>query len=391
MLPTIEIIPSYHKRFLAGYPWLYANEIVQSQLTKALEPGELVAVARQGKRIATGYFNRHSLISFRALSSADTDIGVAFFKHRLEQSLALREQFYHMPYYRLVHAEADGLPGLIIDRFDSVFVIQINTQGMEKLKSLLTEALQALFSPTTLYFKNDSAVRTLEGLPIAEPETIGKPLSTLTVIENNMTFEIDMTSSQKTGWFFDHRDNRALIAKLAGNKTVIDYFCYSGGFSLQAAKQQAKRVIGIDRSEGALKNAGRSASFNHLSDICEFHCRDTFKDMDDRLQKREIFDIVVLDPPAFVKNKKDLIPGLKGYEKLLAKALPLVSPGGFLLIASCSYHVKEADLKICLIRALQKTKCEGRIVQTLSAGFDHPIHPMLEESSYLKGFLVAIM
>ncbi|HXH54764.1 MAG TPA: class I SAM-dependent rRNA methyltransferase [Gammaproteobacteria bacterium] len=390
MLPTIEIIPSYHKRFLSGYPWLYANEIVQSQLTKALEPGELVAVAHQGKRIATGYFNRHSLIAFRALSTWDTDIHVAFFKHRLQHSLALRERFYHTPYYRLVHAEADGLPGLIIDRFDSVFVIQINTQGMEKLKSLLIEALQVLFSPTTLYFKNDSTVRALEGLAITEPEVIGEPLSTLTVIENNMPFEIDMTSSQKTGWFFDHRENRALIAKLAGNKTVIDYFCYSGGFSLQAAKQQAKRVIGIDRSEGALKNAKRSASFNHLSDICEFHCRDTFKDMDDRLQKGENFDIVVLDPPAFVKNKKDLIPGLKGYEKLLAKALPLVAPGGFLLIASCSYHVKEADLKICLIRALQKTKREGRIVQTLSAGFDHPIHPMLEESSYLKGFLVAM-
>lgn len=390
MLPTIEIMPSYHKRFLAGYPWLYANEITQSQSTKTLEPGELVAVTHQGKRVATGYFNRHSLISFRALSSSDIDIDVTFFKHRLQHSLALRERFYHTPYYRLVHAEADGLPGLIIDRFDSVFVIQMNTQGMEKLKTLLIEALQALFSPTTLYFRNDSAVRTLEGLSITEPEVIGEPLSTLTVIENNMTFEIDMTSSQKTGWFFDHRDNRALIAKLAPGKTVIDYFCYSGGFGLQAAKQQAKRVIEIDRSEGALKNAERSASLNHLSDICEFHCRDTFKDMDERLQKGEIFDIVVLDPPAFVKSKKDLIPGLKGYEKLLTKALSLVAKNGFLLIASCSYHVKEADLKICLIRALQKTKREGRIVQTLSAGFDHPIHPILEESSYLKGFLVFI-
>ena len=390
MLPTIEIIPSYHKRFLSGYPWLYANEIIQSQSTKTFEPGELVVVAHQGKRVATGYFNRHSLISFRALASPDTDIDITFFKHRLEHCLALRERFYHTPYYRLVHAEADGLPGLIIDRFDSVFVIQINTQGIEKLKGLLIEALQVLFSKTTLYFKNDSAVRALEGLAINEPEVIGELLSTLTVIENNMTFDIDMTSSQKTGWFFDHRDNRALMAKLAPNKTVIDYFCYSGGFSLQAAKNGAKRVIGIDRSEGALKNAQRAASLNHLSELCEFHCRDTFKDMDERLQKGEIFDIVVLDPPAFVKNKKDLIPGLKGYEKLLTKALPLVAKSGFLLIASCSYHVKEADLKICLIRALQKTKREGRIVKTLSAGFDHPIHPMLEESSYLKGFLVFI-
>jgi 23S rRNA (cytosine1962-C5)-methyltransferase len=330
------------------------------------------------------------LISFRVLSTPPVNIDVTFFKQALERSLALRERFYSTPYYRLVYAEADGLPGLIIDRFSSVFVIQINTQGMEKLKSLLVEALQILFSPRTLYFKNDSAVRTLEGLSITESEIIGAPLSTLTVIENNMTFEIDMTSSQKTGWFFDHRENRALIAKLARSKTVIDYFCYSGGFSLQAAKQGAERVMGIDRSEGAVKNAECSARFNQLSDICKFHCQDSFKDMDTRLEKGQIFDIVVLDPPAFVKSKKDLIPGLKGYEKLLTKALPLVAPGGFLLIASCSYHVKEADLKICLIRALQKTKRKGSIVQTLSAGFDHPIHPMLEESSYLKGFLVFV-
>jgi 23S rRNA (cytosine1962-C5)-methyltransferase len=390
MLPTIEILPSYHKRFLSGYPWLYANEITQSQSTKNLAPGELVSVLHQGKPVAIGYFNRHSLISFRALSTDALTIDVAFFKDRLTQNLKLRERFYNTPYYRLVYAEADGLPGLIIDRFDAVFVIQINTQGMERLKPILIEALQALFSPTTLYFKNDSAVRALEGLPISEPEIIGEPLTTLTVIENNMTFEVDMTSSQKTGWFFDHRENRALIAKLARDRTMIDYFCYSGGFSLQAAKYAAKQVTGIDRSESAIHNAQRSASLNQLSNVCEFHTQDTFKDLDERLHKGQMFDIVVLDPPAFVKNKKDLIPGLKGYEKLLTKALPLVAPAGFLLIASCSYHVKEADLKICLIRALQKTKREGRIVQTLSAGFDHPVHPMLEESSYLKGFLAYI-
>lgn len=392
MLSSIEIIPGYHKRFLAGYPWLYANEIKQSQSTKNLTPGDLVSVLYQNKPVATGYYNRHSLISFRTLlnqHSLHIDINVAFFMARLQQSLSLREKFYTAPYYRLIHAEADGLPGLIIDRFDHVFVIQINTQGMEQLKHLLIEALQTLFSPTTLYFKNDSAVRGLEGLPLSEPEIIGEPLSTLTVVENNMTFEIDMTSSQKTGWFFDHRENRALIAKLARDKTLIDYFCYSGGFSLLAAKHHAKQVIGIDRSESALKNAERSATLNHLSNT-KFHCQESFKDMDERLQNGQLFDIVLLDPPAFVKSKKDLMPGLKGYEKLLTKALPLVKPNGFLLIASCSYHVKEADLKTCLIRALQKTKREGRIVQTLSAGFDHPIHPMLEESGYLKGFLVFI-
>jgi 23S rRNA (cytosine1962-C5)-methyltransferase len=391
MLPTIQILSGHHKRFVYGYPWLYANEIIQGQATKDLEPGQLVSVEHIGQRIATGYFNRHSLIAFRCLSRIpDEAIDTHFFKKRLQQAVALRERFYETPFYRLIHAEADGLPGLIIDRFDKVFVVQINTHGMEKLTEPLLEAMQALFNPTTLYLKTDSPVRKLEGLAISEPVVIGQPLTDLTVIENNTTFTIDMTSSQKTGWFFDHRDNRKLMADLAKGKTVIDYFCYSGGFGLQAATHKARHVIGVDGSEAALKNARRSAALNNVSDNCEFICFETFKDMDQRSTALQTFDIVILDPPAFVKTKKDLGSGLKGYEKLLTKAIPLVSKNGLLMIASCSFHVKEIDLKASLVRALHKNHCEGKIVKTLSAGVDHPIHPLLEESGYLKGFLVAL-
>lgn len=391
MLPTLQIQAGQHKRFLNGYPWLYANEIIQSNLTKELEPGHLVTVEHHGKRIATGFYNRHSLIAFRKLCSFPRDaIDSSFFKEKLLEALKIRERFYKLPYYRLIHAEADGLPGLIIDRFDATFVIQINTQGIEKLSTQLVDALQEIFNPTTLYLRLDSPIRKLEGLPLLEEKCIGTPLKSLKVIENETEFLIDLSTSQKTGWFYDHQPNRKLIATLAKDKRIIDYFCYSGGFSLQATKQGAQLVIGVDSSEAALLNAKNSAIHNQISSSYEFVCDEAFKDMDKRTLAHQKFDIVILDPPAFVKTRKDLPAGLKGYEKLITKALPLLEQGGLLLIASCSYHVKKEELRTCLTRALYKNNREGKILQTLSAGPDHPEHPMLEESNYLKGFLVAV-
>lgn len=388
---TITIAPSSHKRFVSGYPWLYNNEILPNNQTKSMVPGQLVQVLLHGNPLATGYFNKHSLISFRVLSrNPEEPIDTQFFKNRLQEALHLRERFFNKPFYRLIHAEGDLLPGLIIDRFDSVFVLQINTQGMEKLKDFIISALQELFNPTTLYIKRESAIRKMEGLSIEPPEIIGNPIQTLTVEENDVTFKIDISEGQKTGWFYDHRENRKIIANLAKDNTILDYYCYSGGFSLQAATKGAKKVIGVDRSSYALQNAKESATLNQVDSKCEFIESDVFEDMDKRLNNLERFDIVVLDPPAFVKTKKDLPTGLKGYEKLITKGLQLTEKDGLLLIASCSYHVKELDLKNLLSRALYKTNRVGKIVQRLSAGCDHPVHPALEESEYLKGLLVSV-
>ncbi len=399
-LPTIQLLAKCQKRVISGYPWVYANEIEQSNSTKSIEPGQLVELQLHGKFLAIGYFNRHSLIAFRVLTrNPDEAIDADFFKKRLQNALALREHFFEAPYYRLIHAEGDDLPGLIIDRFNDVFVLQLNTQGMDKLREPLIAALTDLFQPSTLYFKNDTNARQKEGLLETEPVIIGKPLQELRVIENEMNFSIDLSTGQKTGWFYDHRENRRLVASLvlARSSHVIDYYCYSGGFSLQAAKTGAKRVIGVDRSESAILNARKTAAENGLEAGCEFVCQDVFKDMDSRIESSQKFDIVILDPPAFVKVKKDLAAGLKGYEKLLNKGIQLTAPGGFLLIASCSYHVKEEDLHGCLMRALSKYfqrsqaskgPRSAKIVKRLQAGPDHPVHPMLEESEYLKGFLV---
>lgn len=394
LLPNLELDPKLARRFMAGHPWIYANELEKSDLTKSLTPGTLVTVSLQKQAKAIGYFNRHSLIAFRALSrNPMTLINTDFFVQRLKQALLLREQMFSAPYYRLVHAEGDELPGLIIDRFNDVFIVQLNTLGMELLKPLLIEALQTLFQPKTIYFQNDTSFRKMEGIPEAASDFIGEPITTLQVVENDLAFYIDFLSSQKTGWFFDHRNNRKLISQFVAGKSVIDYFCYSGGFALQAANAGASKVIAVDRSETALNNA--KDTLKHLEHITqsktvEFVCAETFKDMDHRITQQQRFDVVILDPPAFIKVKKDINVGLKGYEKLIAKGLQLLNPHGFLLMASCSHHAKLEDLKHCLSRALAKTERTGKIIHTLHAGPDHPLHPCLEESEYLKGFIVAI-
>lgn len=400
-LPSIALLPKLSKRFLQGYPWVYANEIVQSNESKLLQPGQCVQLTLSGKVIATGYYNRHSLIAFRVLSRDPSEIiDKHYFINRLSKATATRAFFYdteHSPYFRLIHAEGDHLPGTIIDRFNELFVVQLNTQGSEQFRELLLEALDELFKPKTIFIKRDSSIRNLEGLQCEEPEQLGQPIKYLDLIENDLKFSIDFSTGQKTGWFYDHRENRRCIADLIKHsggriQKVIDYYCYSGGFALNAAKADTKKVkvIAVDRSQTALNNAKQSAKQNGLEENIEFVQAEVFQDMDERIIAKQSFDIVILDPPAFVKSKKDLAQGLKGYEKLITKGIQLTSKSGFLLIASCSFHVKLLDLQQCLMQALYKTNREARILKKLSAGPDHPIHPMLEESEYLKGFLIYI-
>jgi len=388
--PIIHINHGHEKRFTQGFPWVYSNEIAVNPSLKEFIPGQLVEIQARNLPVAIGFYNRHSLIAVRALTRIPTEtIDAAFLVKRITEALLRRQIFYKEPFYRLIHAEADGLPGLIIDRFNDVLILQINTAGMEQLLTFILSALQQTLAPTTIYIQRDSKNRITEGLSLQEPEVLGQAIDTLKVIENGVTYFIDLANGQKTGWFYDHRANRELIASLAANKTVIDYFCYSGGFALQAAHQGAKKVVGVDRAESVIRNGQNSALQNGLQDKCTFVTADVFQDLEERRTKGQRFDIVVLDPPAFVKAKKDLAVGLKGYEKLMRAAIPLVAEHGLFLIASCSYHVKEADLQQVLQRALSKTGRTASIVKRLGAGFDHPLHPHLEESEYLKGFLLS--
>jgi 23S rRNA (cytosine1962-C5)-methyltransferase len=377
------------QRLLHGYPWVFSNEITMDAAAKSLPPGSMVKLvdSKRQQSLGVGTFNPHSLIAIRILTRAP-ELPEDWLFARLTRALALRERFLKEPYYRLVYAEADQLPGLIIDRFGDVLVCQLNTAGMDLLQQPLLAALEKLLQPRVVVFRNDSPVRQLEHLEsttfIAKDDLDG-PVSGL---ENGIPFLADLREGQKTGWFYDQRDNRAIIASLCQGKRVLDCYAYTGSFTLQAAAAGAKHVTVLDRSASAIALAQQAAQNNGIADRCVFIEEEAFKSLADL--PSQSFDVVILDPPAFVKSKKDLQSGLKGYAKLVRLAAPLIEQTGLLMITSCSHHVDAALLQEAVAQGLMLAGRVGRILKSLSAGIDHPLHPFLPESAYLKGFLVAL-
>ena len=380
-------------RIPAGFPWIYSNQIDTDQSPlKSFQAGQIVDLFYQQKWLARGYINPHSLIAFRVLSwQLEEEISAKYFVRRLKEALVLRESFYSEPFYRLIHAEGDFIPGLIIDRYDDVFVVQLNTAGMDALAPEITKALEQCFSPKTIILKRDSASRLQEGLTQLPDEMIGTPRSQCIIKENDAQFAVHFEEGQKTGWFFDQRNNRDLVAQLCKGKSVIDYYCYAGGFGVLAAVRGAKNVIAIDRSATAIVQAKKAAQLNHVADKCEFITGEVFADLEVRTNRSDKFDVVIVDPPAFIKTKKDKPQGLKGYQKLMGLALRLVKPGGYLFIASCSYHISVEEFKECLQSACNKNNMIAQILAVTQAGADHPVHVQLAQTDYLKGLLVRVI
>ncbi|MCH7860346.1 MAG: class I SAM-dependent methyltransferase, partial [Proteobacteria bacterium] len=269
---------------------------------------------------------------------ADAAIDAGFIGARIEAALALRERLFDTPFYRLVHAEADGLPGLIIDRYDDVFVCQPNTAGMTRLFPELLAALEARFSPRAVVLRGDSPARTREGLELESRVAAGALDGPVELVEDGVRFLADLAEGQKSGWYFDQRDSRAFIARLATGRSLLDVYSHSGGFALAAAARGAARVTAVDRSQAALDLGARAAELNGLAAQCRFVCAEAFGEMERLGEAGERFDLVVVDPPSFVKSRKDIKPGLRGYRKMARLAARLVTPGGVLFAASCSYN-----------------------------------------------------
>ncbi|MBL8699788.1 MAG: class I SAM-dependent rRNA methyltransferase [Alphaproteobacteria bacterium] len=391
-LPTLRLQPGRHKRVRFGHPWVFSNEVVMDAAAKALPAGGLVRLeAAQGEFLGQATFNPHTLIAARVLTvEAAAAIDVEFFAARLSRALALRERLYPGGFYRLVHAEADGLPGLIIDRFGDTLTIQLNTAGMERLRAPLLEALDRLMAPATIVLRNDTPARGLEGLPPAVETLRGAPATPLPIDENGLRYFADLGGGQKTGWYYDQRENRALVAGLAAGARVLDAYCYAGGFGLAAAVRGATAVTLLDRSEPALALAAQAATANGVGDRCRFERAEVFEALEAMDAAGTRFDIVVADPPAFVKSRKDLGAGVRGYRKLARLAARLVTPGGFLFIASCSHHVEPAMFAEQVAHGLDDTGRAARILRSVGAGCDHPVHPHLPESAYLKGQLLQL-
>ena len=390
--PAVALLPGRHRRAEGGHPWVFSNEIRMDAAAKALAPGSLVTLARaDSSPIGVAMFNPHTLLAARLLDrDALRPIGARFLARRLERALAIRERLFEEPYYRLVHAEADGLPGLVVDRFGEVLVVEENAAGAARLEPLVLEALARLLAPAAILLRNDSPARALEGLPLETRLARGALPAKLLLRERGLGFPIDPVAGQKTGWFFDQRDNRAFLARLCRGARVLDLYCGSGGFAVAAAGGGAAAVEGVDRSAAALALAQEAAELNGFAARCQFRRSEAFAEAARLAAAGERFDIVVADPPAFAKSKKEHGPALRGYRKLARLAAALVGRAGFLFLASCSYHVAEAEFLEAVRRGVADAGRSARILRLAGAGPDHPIHPMLPETAYLKTVTLAL-
>ncbi len=339
--PAIHMQASRQRRVLLGHPWVYSNEVQMDATAKAVPPGSPVRLLDAGGTpLGIATFNPHTLIAARLLSTDPaTVIDGAFFADRLGRALALRDRLFDRPYYRLVHAEADGLPGLIVDRFGDVVTVQANSVFMDQRIESVLAAIDTVLAPRAVILRNDGTQRALEGL--AEETRLVKGVidGPIRLEENGATFFANPLDGQKTGWFYDQRDNRAFIAALAKGGRAIDFYSYNGGFGIQCAVAGATSVVAVDRSVLALENATRAAEANGVADRFEARRADAFQEMERLDAAGERFEVVIADPPAFVKAKKDLGAGCRAYRKMAQLAARITAPGGFLLCGSCSHNV----------------------------------------------------
>ncbi len=353
---------------------------------KALEPGTVTGVVSDaGEWLGQATFNPHALICGRVLTrQQDVVVNAEFLKTRLNAALRLRERLFEEPYYRLVNAEADGLPGVIIDRYGPAISLQLNTAGAERLRAELLLAIDSIIAPTAVVLRNDSAARKLEGLDTFSEVAKGTVDQPVELHENGTVFYADLLHGQKTGWFYDQRINRIFVASLAAGAQVLDCYGHTGGFAVQALVGGASAGVVIDTSASALALASMAAEYNSVADRISIHKADVFTDLAARTSANERFDIVVADPPSFVRSKKDLKAGSRAYRKLTRLAATLVAPGGFLFVASCSHNVGFELFNEQVVRGLSDARRSGRMLLISGAGPDHPVHPALPESAYLK-------
>lgn len=380
------------RRVLAGHPWIYSNEIdtARSPL-RQFEPGEAVEVlGSRGQWVARAYVNPHSLIAGRVTSlERGRPLDRREITRRLSSAARWRERLYDRPFYRWIHGEADDLPGLVVDRFGDVAVAQINTAGMERLRDDIVAALVETGEIGGVLLRCDGDQRALEGLSSYTETAHGRVPDMVELFENGIRFEAPLADGQKTGWFYDQAENRRRFAPLLSRGTVIDAFCYAGAWGVTAALAGAERVICIDSSERALELARRNAALNGVAGRMGF-LRDDAGVALDGLASGPPADAVVVDPPAFVKRKKDLGAGLAAYQRLNERALAVMGDEGFLVSCSCSQHVdRDAFLK----RVQRAGRRGGRSLRLLFEGGqapDHPVHPAMPESRYLKALALRV-
>jgi len=392
-IPELFLKKNEDKRLRLGHLWVFSNEVDSKRSPLSLfAPGALArVVAHDGKPLGTAYVNPNALICARLLSrKPNLKCGANFFKERIETALALRETVFDKPYYRLVFGESDGLPGLVIDRFGQVLSVQITTAGIEQRKDMLLAALVDVFDPTAIVLKNDNSQRQLEGLDRESAVAYGDLPASLIIEENGAKFRIDILKGQKTGWFYDHRMSRAELARIAKGRRVLDLFSYTGAWAIPAALAGALEVTCVDGSEAALGLARENAALNGVEDRVRFAHSDVFDFLKEARQERRLYDMIVLDPPALIKRKKDYQQGYEAYRRLNHLALQVLAKNGVLISASCSFHLSRDDLHEILRSSGRHIDRHLAFIAQGGQGPDHPIDPAIPETQYLKTFFCSV-
>jgi len=391
-LEKIRLKKNEDKRIIEGHLWVFSNEIDSS--IEAKGEGEVVEVEDcQGNFLAKGYYNRHSLIAVRILSyQKDEKIDKDFFFKRMEQALKYRQRLYpQLSSYRVVYSEGDFLPGLIIDKYEKSLALQILTSGMERLEEDIIQAGEILFSPARIVLRNDASFRELEGLVQGVRIIKGDIKNPALIEEFGLKLFVDLKEGQKTGFFFDQKENRLIGAIYAKGRKVLDCFCYTGAWGITAAKNGAKGVLGIDSSQKSLELAQKNAKLNEVDKLCTFVKGDAFEVLRGLVQKEEKFDMVILDPPAFVKSKSKLVEGMKGYKEINLQALKLLDKGGMLISCSCSHNLSR-DLFIEIIKSSAKDAHKTlRLIEFRTQAKDHPILLSMPETEYLKCAILEVV
>src|ERR1051326_578120 len=369
-------------RIVDGHLWAFSNEI--EKIEGEPQAGDIAQLRNYARKfLGSGFYNPQSLIAFRLLTRTEEELSFDFFRKRIETALLLRRKlFSNSETFRLVHGEGDYLPGLVIDKYTDLISVQTFSAGMDRRQTLICDVLESLLHPAGIVERNESAIRSLEGLEQRKGILRGS-VRPVTISEYGIKYEVDLLEGQKTGLFLDQSENRKSIRRYPSGARVLDCFCNDGGFALNAATGEAKEVIAVDVSEQAIKRAQGNAILNAVQDRVKFVARDAFEYLKEAADKQK-FDLVILDPPSFTKSKKTVQQGIRGYKELHAYAFRLLNSRGILATASCSHHIYE-DRFLQVIN--ESARAAGRRISQLEwrgASPDHPVLPAMPETRYLK-------
>ena len=384
---TIKLKKKEERRVQRGHPWVFSNEV--QDLPADAMPGEPVEVRDfAGNFLGRGYMNPRSLIAVRILTRKQEDMDTAFFTGRIGRARDLRKDLGFGESFRAVFSEGDGLPGLIVDKYADTLVVQSLTAGIDGMLDLVLAALRDVYGPKTIVLRNDTSSRELEGLGKETRVVLGETSGMVEFEESGIRYRANAIEGQKTGFFFDQRENRLVLKDLVRGRRTLDCFCYVGAWALSAARYGATEVIGIDSSEKAVTLARSNAGLNNLS--AKFVVGDVFEKLRELEKQKERYGCIILDPPAFVKSRAKVREALKGYKEINLRGMRLLEPGGFLVTCSCSHHIDQELFREMLIDSAWSAGRQARLLEMRSQSRDHPMLLAAKESQYLKCAILVV-